>query len=176
MKSLEQPCLLVGLVAGQSLSPLALHRQRAQVQHWVVRGLRGVVTRASGAHCGVGVARLHTYVVARIAESRRQRAYKRGRLRSASVAGAVGAKCGERAGNSSLALEGQRMKMRSMVQCMGLQQATQTRGSAWRDGQEYRPVRTALPNPSIERTYNGGRPCAVLRALRAPLYAAHVER
>jgi hypothetical protein len=35
---------------------------------------------------------------------------------------------------------------------------------------------TVTANPSIERTYNGGRPCAVLRASRAPLYAAHVER
>jgi hypothetical protein len=34
----------------------------------------------------------------------------------------------------------------------------------------------ARHNTSIERTYNGGRPCAVLRASRAPLYAAHVER
>jgi hypothetical protein len=31
-------------------------------------------------------------------------------------------------------------------------------------------------NPSIERTNNGGRACAVLRAVRAPLFAAHVER
>ena len=39
------------------------------------------------------------------------------------------------------------------------------------------PLRVAARhNPSIERTYNGGRPCAVLRASRAPLYAAHVER
>jgi hypothetical protein len=34
----------------------------------------------------------------------------------------------------------------------------------------------APPNPSIERTNNGGRGCAVLRASRAPLFAAHVER
>jgi hypothetical protein len=31
-------------------------------------------------------------------------------------------------------------------------------------------------NPSIERTNNGGRGCAALRASRAPLFAAHVER
>jgi hypothetical protein len=31
-------------------------------------------------------------------------------------------------------------------------------------------------NPSIERTNNGWRACAVLRASRAPLFAAHVER
>jgi hypothetical protein len=31
-------------------------------------------------------------------------------------------------------------------------------------------------NPSIERTNNGGPRLAVLRALRAPLFAAHVER
>jgi hypothetical protein len=31
-------------------------------------------------------------------------------------------------------------------------------------------------NPSIERTNNGGRACAVWRAVRGPLFAAHVER
>jgi hypothetical protein len=31
-------------------------------------------------------------------------------------------------------------------------------------------------NPSIERTTNGGRACAVWRAVRGPLFAAHVER
>jgi hypothetical protein len=31
-------------------------------------------------------------------------------------------------------------------------------------------------NPSIERTNNGWRACAVLRAVRVPLFAAHVER
>jgi hypothetical protein len=31
-------------------------------------------------------------------------------------------------------------------------------------------------NPSIERTNNGGQQWAVLRASRAPLFAAHVER
>jgi hypothetical protein len=31
-------------------------------------------------------------------------------------------------------------------------------------------------NPSIERTNNGGQGCAALRASRAPLFAAHVER
>jgi hypothetical protein len=35
---------------------------------------------------------------------------------------------------------------------------------------------TVTANPSIERTYNGGRPCAASAASRAPLYAAHVER
>jgi hypothetical protein len=35
---------------------------------------------------------------------------------------------------------------------------------------------TVTANPSIERTNNGGQRCAVLRALRAPLFAAHVER
>ena len=35
---------------------------------------------------------------------------------------------------------------------------------------------TVAPNPFIEQTYNGGRRCVVLRASRAPLYAAHVER
>jgi hypothetical protein len=39
-----------------------------------------------------------------------------------------------------------------------------------------RSCATARHNTSIERTYNGGRPCAALRASRAPLYAAHVER
>jgi hypothetical protein len=38
------------------------------------------------------------------------------------------------------------------------------------------PVPAVRFNPSIERTYNGGRPCAALRASRAPLFAAHVER
>jgi hypothetical protein len=33
-----------------------------------------------------------------------------------------------------------------------------------------------LPNPSIERTNNGGRQLAALQASRAPLFAAHVER
>jgi hypothetical protein len=37
-------------------------------------------------------------------------------------------------------------------------------------------VQEAPPNPSIERTNNGGRGRAVLRASRAPLFAAHVER
>jgi hypothetical protein len=37
-------------------------------------------------------------------------------------------------------------------------------------------VQLLRPNPSIERTNNGGRPCAVLRASLAPLFAAHVER
>jgi hypothetical protein len=35
---------------------------------------------------------------------------------------------------------------------------------------------TVTPNPSIERTNNGGQQLAVLRALHAPLFAAHVER
>jgi hypothetical protein len=35
---------------------------------------------------------------------------------------------------------------------------------------------TVTANPSIERTYNGGRPRAASAASRAPLYAAHVER
>jgi hypothetical protein len=37
-------------------------------------------------------------------------------------------------------------------------------------------VQLLRPNPSIERTNNGGQQLAVLRALRAPLFAAHVER
>jgi hypothetical protein len=36
--------------------------------------------------------------------------------------------------------------------------------------------RAMTANPSIERTNNGGRQLAVLRASRAPLFAAHVER
>jgi hypothetical protein len=40
-----------------------------------------------------------------------------------------------------------------------------------------RPIGVRLKaNPSIERTNNGGQQLAVLRALRAPLFAAHVER
>jgi hypothetical protein len=39
-----------------------------------------------------------------------------------------------------------------------------------------REQNTVTANPSIERTNNGGRACAVLRAVRAPLFAAHVER
>jgi hypothetical protein len=35
---------------------------------------------------------------------------------------------------------------------------------------------TVTANPSIEWTYNGGRPRAASAASRAPLYAAHVER
>jgi hypothetical protein len=35
---------------------------------------------------------------------------------------------------------------------------------------------TVTANPSIERTNNGGQQLAVLRASRAPLFAAHVER
>jgi hypothetical protein len=35
---------------------------------------------------------------------------------------------------------------------------------------------TVTANPSIERTNNGWRACAVLRAVRGPLFAAHVER
>jgi hypothetical protein len=38
------------------------------------------------------------------------------------------------------------------------------------------PSLWARHNPSIERTNNGGRRLAVLRASRAPLFAAHVER
>ena len=38
------------------------------------------------------------------------------------------------------------------------------------------PFKPGSANTSIERTYNGGRPCAALRASLAPLYAAHVER
>jgi hypothetical protein len=63
--------------------------------------------------------------------------------------------------NRAWRLKGRRVKMRCMVQCMGRRQATQTTNSASRSGQEYRPVQTALPNPSIERT---------------PYGAAHVER
>jgi hypothetical protein len=37
-------------------------------------------------------------------------------------------------------------------------------------------VRLLRPNPSIERTNNGGRRLAVCQDLRAPLFAAHVER
>jgi hypothetical protein len=37
-------------------------------------------------------------------------------------------------------------------------------------------TRAVRPNPSIERTNNGWRACAVLRAVRGPLFAAHVER
>jgi hypothetical protein len=39
-----------------------------------------------------------------------------------------------------------------------------------------REQNTVTANPSIERTNNGGRACAVLRASRVPLFAAHVER
>jgi hypothetical protein len=35
---------------------------------------------------------------------------------------------------------------------------------------------TVTANPSIERTNNGWRACAVLRAVCGPLFAAHVER
>jgi hypothetical protein len=70
--------------------------------------------------------------------------------------------------NRAWCLKGRRVKMRSVVQCMGRRQATQTTGSAWRRRQEYRPVQTALPNPSIERTPYG--------TLRVPPVAAHVER
>jgi hypothetical protein len=35
---------------------------------------------------------------------------------------------------------------------------------------------TVTANPSVERTNNGGRQCAVKRALRAPLFAAHLQR
>jgi hypothetical protein len=37
-------------------------------------------------------------------------------------------------------------------------------------------VQKAPPNPSIERTNNGGRFCAASAAVCAPLFAAHVER
>jgi hypothetical protein len=37
-------------------------------------------------------------------------------------------------------------------------------------------VQLLRPNPSIERTNNGGRRRAVCQDLRAPLFAAHVER
>jgi hypothetical protein len=37
-------------------------------------------------------------------------------------------------------------------------------------------MRCEQPNPSIERTNNGGQQLAALRASRAPLFAAHVER
>jgi hypothetical protein len=46
-------------------------------------------------------------------------------------------------------------------------------------GRNHRAVceqNTVTANPSIERTNNGWRACAVLRAVRAPLFAAHVER
>jgi hypothetical protein len=39
-----------------------------------------------------------------------------------------------------------------------------------------REQNTVTANPSIERTNNGGQQWAVLRASRAPLFAAHVER
>jgi hypothetical protein len=39
-----------------------------------------------------------------------------------------------------------------------------------------REQNTVTANPSIERTYNGGRGCAAPAAVCAPLYAAHVER
>jgi hypothetical protein len=39
-----------------------------------------------------------------------------------------------------------------------------------------RSCATARHNTSIERTYNGGWPCAASAAVCAPLYAAHVER
>jgi hypothetical protein len=39
-----------------------------------------------------------------------------------------------------------------------------------------REQNTVTANPSIERTNNGWRARAVLRAVRAPLFAAHVER
>jgi hypothetical protein len=39
-----------------------------------------------------------------------------------------------------------------------------------------REQNTVTANPSIERTNNGGQQLAVLRASRAPLFAAHVER
>ena len=38
------------------------------------------------------------------------------------------------------------------------------------------PFGPGSANPSIERTYNGGWPCAAPAAVCAPLYAAHVER
>jgi hypothetical protein len=40
----------------------------------------------------------------------------------------------------------------------------------------HRALRQQAPNPSIERTNNGGRACAASAAVCAPLFAAHVER
>jgi hypothetical protein len=63
-----------------------------------------------------------------------------------------------------------------MSQCLVACSAAAGKAGASRRGQEYKSVPRALPNPSIERTNNGGWPCAAPAAVCAPLFAAHVER
>jgi hypothetical protein len=68
-----------------------------------------------------------------------------------------------------------RSECSARICCMKNEHRATPRASAASSRSGTRPCAGARHNTSIERTYNGGQPCAALRASRAPLYAAHVE-
>jgi hypothetical protein len=73
---------------------------------------------------------------------------------------------------TSCALRERSARMRGMSAARAQRQAKPpAMGSAARV-----PAKQLRPNPSIERTNNGGRVCAAPAAVCAPLFAAHVER
>jgi hypothetical protein len=62
------------------------------------------------------------------------------------------------------------------IRCMKNKHRATPSASAASGRSGARSCATARHNTSIERTYNGGWPCAASAAVCAPLYAAHVER
>jgi hypothetical protein len=99
-----------------------------------------------------------------------------GRVRSALVAALRGLRSGGEQGAvlARRATEASRLRASAPVRVASLGATRRVAGGVVR--RRAAVVQLLRPNPSIERTNNGGRGCAALRALRAPLFAAHVER
>jgi hypothetical protein len=98
-----------------------------------------------------------------------------GRVRSALVAASRGLRSAqEGAVFTRRAAKAVRLLAWSPVRVASLGAMRSVAGSVVR--QRAAVVQLLRPNPSIERTNNGGRGCAASAALRAPLFAAHVER
>jgi hypothetical protein len=118
---------------------------------------------------------LRTHPFAPAAELRRERPNKRQALAQGQRRWHTHERPRER-GRVQLSAERAAHENEDMSQCLFARSAVARKASASRSGPEYRFVPRALPNPSIERTNNGGRGCAASAAVCAPLFAAHVER
>jgi hypothetical protein len=122
--------------------------------------------RAVGAAASV-LQGLRTCRFAPAAESQRERPYRQSTLAQGQHRWRTH-ECPRERGQARLGAERAARENEGMSQCLGASSAAGAKGSASRSGQQYRPVQTALPNPSIERTPYG--------TLRVPPVAAHVER
>jgi hypothetical protein len=98
-----------------------------------------------------------------------------GRVRSALVAASRGLRSAEEGAVSARrATEAARLLAPSPARMASLGAMSSVAGSVVR--RRAAVVQLLRPNPSIERTNNGGRRLAVCQGLCAPLFAAHVER